>query len=1687
MKKPTRLLLILILNLLATFSYAQTCECTDCPIIMPGLEIVTTVIDVTGLTNNTLNEGGQGICEISLEFTHDWIGDLEIVVTAPDGSSVTLLVDDSVGTSFDSTWDITFLPCSDPVDPYPGTGDVFDSDDYGGFTDYTGSYYPGSGCFSDFTGSANGEWTLEFINFIGSDIEEITNWSITFCDGDGLDCSAFTCEAELGDYDLTFSTFCEGDDPIILDPTITGGQTSTNYNTTFVLTTNVGGFPGEIIGYSEDADLTGFAAASYFACGINYFACGINYFIDDESLLPEANVGNNYSDLEDLIADGTICGDLIENDCLLVFIDDCECEAAVGPFSNITQTFCDSDDPIEAELPTPSENNSPEYTTTWVILENNAGSAGEILGYSETGDLTGFAADSYFICALNYLIADVGELPAPNAGNTNTTIFDLISDGTLCATFGFACAEVIINDCGCAAEAGNINISPLSYCETDAIDLNPTVNDENTSAAYGYTFTVSNYTSGSIGTLAGYTATGDLTGYTAGQYWVCGLSYLLTDESLLPIADGSNSNLDIQDAIADETICAELGAGCYVIDIETAATTPILDFETEICVGEESSITITNFDPDAIYGVQVNSGSFSMLSTGVPTTTFTPQTDLDIEICITNFSICGDLQACSNIVVNESSADDVMIDGPDVLCPDNFINYSLTGLGINTIEEWTISGDATIVGSTTNDNVDVQIDNIATTGTVELCVNVLDNCGESVAICIDITVVNNVLTNNTPSNFCTLDFEISALIDGGDGIGIWTVVTAPVGSVTFDNLNNSTTDVSVTFPTVSIANFTFLFTYQCNQSIEISFTVTEPIDTENVVVICSGGMYTISFDIIGGEAPYAVDGTVLSGSSFTSTLIDDDPYSFTISDNTDCVDLILTGNPDCGCESEAGTISPQDLLVSCEGETVSATNNGDAFLDGNDAGIWILYSDIGDPLGSIILENTTGDFSFTAPLNYMTTYFIAYVVGNDIGGSVDLLDPCVSIASGTSIVFSESFGLDEVTVDPLNSCGTEYELTAIQDSPLAGQWFFTIIPVGGSATLSNINGLTTIATIEGEGLFTVQYSVTDGICSVVENIVIAGPEFPEATLISTDCADDNFSYQVTINIDGGTAPYFENGIPITGSIFTSTDINSGDSYSFIFTDANGCESEEFSGSFFCDCDSDAGNMATELLEICGDGQTTAVNDGTEFLDGNDVLVYFLHTNSGTSLGTILDENQTGIFSFLPSMTYGDTYYISAVVGNAIGTSVDLFDDCLNVAIGQSVIWYEEVIINSLISDFDIGCEDFNITVDANTSTIGDWSVISFPTGGAVTFNTTGNITNVVADVVGVYNLQYEIVNGTCSAIEDISITLSEAPTISNITYECDDADENYQVSFDISGGTPPYTVNATAVTGSTFTSAIIPSGVSMDYEATDINGCVSDIITANNDCSTGCISDAGTMPLELIETCYDTVGIQPIIQVTSDGNATIDGNDIGIYILHFGDANTIVLPLAESVTGTFQYLGPIAFNTQLYISYVVGNEIAGTVDLSDPCLSISVGQPIIFYQTPRVSIGDNRSICGREINVLASLNTGGDANVEWSNSDGPTGGNMTIIQNSLGNVDLSVDMPGTYTVSLSAVNNLNTNCMASDTIEITFNDTPIVTVMDDFSTCLTSIELQSIKSGGIGIWSIPELPEIVFDFFLTLL
>jgi len=166
--------------------------------------------------SNDLQAEDQSLCQISVQFSHKWAGDLELILLSPGGQSITLMAvaNPTAGSSLLATWDVRFVPCGKPASPdldFPPAW-LHEENDYVIGGEYRGSYYPSSGCLEDFdTGPVNGTWKLIVSNGNASGI--LNGFRLEFCNADGLEC----CFANGGTLpDRLGGTYCEGDSSLFL-------------------------------------------------------------------------------------------------------------------------------------------------------------------------------------------------------------------------------------------------------------------------------------------------------------------------------------------------------------------------------------------------------------------------------------------------------------------------------------------------------------------------------------------------------------------------------------------------------------------------------------------------------------------------------------------------------------------------------------------------------------------------------------------------------------------------------------------------------------------------------------------------------------------------------------------------------------------------------------------------------------------------------------------------------------------------------------------------------------------------------------------------------------------------------------------------------------------------------------------------------------------------------------------------------------------------------------------------------------------------------------------------------------------------------------------------------------------------------------------------------------------------------
>lgn len=182
---------------------------------VPAVSVDTFLLNITDYLVDDLSAQEQGLCKVSLQFSHDWAKDLNVFLIAPGGQQIQLIGGaSSAGSSLLATWDIDFVRCSEMAKPdadFPAQWDHAGNDYLIG-GQYRGSYYPFSGCLEDFsTGPVNGIWKIVIQNGNASGI--LNGVRLQFCNSNGVNC----CLANGGQLpDLFVRSACEGDSSLTL-------------------------------------------------------------------------------------------------------------------------------------------------------------------------------------------------------------------------------------------------------------------------------------------------------------------------------------------------------------------------------------------------------------------------------------------------------------------------------------------------------------------------------------------------------------------------------------------------------------------------------------------------------------------------------------------------------------------------------------------------------------------------------------------------------------------------------------------------------------------------------------------------------------------------------------------------------------------------------------------------------------------------------------------------------------------------------------------------------------------------------------------------------------------------------------------------------------------------------------------------------------------------------------------------------------------------------------------------------------------------------------------------------------------------------------------------------------------------------------------------------------------------------
>ncbi|HEX4887712.1 MAG TPA: hypothetical protein VFV37_06655, partial [Luteibaculaceae bacterium] len=294
------------------------------------------------------------------------------------------------------------------------------------------------------------------------------------------------------------------------------------------------------------------------------------------------------------------------------------------------------------------------------------------------------------------------------------------------------------------------------------------------------------------------------------------------------------------------------------------------------------------------------------------------------------------------------------------------------------------------------------------------------------------------------------------------------------------------------------------------------------------------------------------------------------------------------------------------------------------------------------------------------------------------------------------------------------------------------------------------------------------------------------------------------------------------------------------------------------------------------------------------------------------------------------------------------------------------------------------------------------------------------------------------------------LKLNDAPIPSNGSTNCATNVQTYTATFEISGGDPAtYNINPSgSLSGSNpalFTSNPIPTGSTVTFTVSDANGCGSQQISFTRNCA--CQTRAGLMDRNTVELCFGQQTSSTIYQ----GGFVNDGNDAQSYILHQGPSTILQNIVAVSNSPVFAFdPARMQYGVTYYISAAAANDSSGFAQLSDICLDVSAGTPVVFYPLPTGSMAGGGAICPGDASQLTFMFTQGDApfTVEVLNETNNTPNTYSNLFNSNANATVSPTQTTSYRLTeIQDSHGCITTLTGNNSVTVTVNQAPIATLM----------------------------------------
>lgn len=352
------------------------------------------------------------------------------------------------------------------------------------------------------------------------------------------------------------------------------------------------------------------------------------------------------------------------------------------------------------------------------------------------------------------------------------------------------------------------------------------------------------------------------------------------------------------------------------------------------------------------------------------------------------------------------------ITGKNVVCNNSIETYTVTPQTGITRYSWGLPTGARFVGDSTSNTITVSYGNVPSGF---ITVRAANECGFGNAATLRVTVISRPQVNaGADTSFCG---KIGQLRGSSNGTTrMWSVASNPSGATAnFSFSNQSQTSVTIS------KSGTYVFRYEEINNVECGTADSVTVVFRDIpTVVAADGLcnqeavyYRIQLAINSGSAPFSLGGSALGtlqGNTFLSdTIPSGNPYFFVVTDAFGCKSDTVRGSKICPCYTSAGTLKTDSVVV-CFGSTGKVTPLGDAKLDGNDGFEYVLHNGTSSQIGTILLRNRTGIFSFDpSVLVFNRAYYVTFLVGDLTNGNVDRTKRCASQTRGIPMIFKDKF------------------------------------------------------------------------------------------------------------------------------------------------------------------------------------------------------------------------------------------------------------------------------------------------------------------------------------------------------------------------------------------------------------------------------------------------------------------------------------------------------------------------------------------------------------------------------------------------------------------------------------------------------------------------------------------------------